>query len=99
MEKMTQNTTNSADSGSKIASFKAKQELQDTLYTNLIQQVESDLNRKFAELIRKKDFFSYVKIDRKYRLRQFNQRRYFLIVFNLLLQQTEIPLEAICCIE
>lgn len=30
---------------------------------------------------------------------EFNQRRYFLIVFNLLLQQTEIPLEAICCIE
>lgn len=42
------------------------EELQDTLYTNLIQQVESDLNRKFAELIRKKDFFSYVKIDRNF---------------------------------
>lgn len=27
MEKMTQNTTNSADSGSKIASFKAKQNM------------------------------------------------------------------------
>ena len=42
------------------------EELQDTLYTNLIQQVESDLNRKFSELIRKKNFFSYVKIDRNF---------------------------------
>ncbi|MEI3142574.1 MAG: hypothetical protein V8S77_04910 [Oscillospiraceae bacterium] len=30
------------------------EELQDTLYSNLIQQVESDLNIKFEELIRKK---------------------------------------------
>lgn len=40
------------------------EELQDTLYSNLIQQVESDLNRKFAELIRKKNFFSRIYIDK-----------------------------------
>lgn len=40
------------------------EELQDTLYSNLIQQVESDLNRKFAELICKKSFFSRIYIDK-----------------------------------
>lgn len=40
------------------------EELQDTLYSNLIQQIESDLNRKFAELIRKKSFFSRIYIDK-----------------------------------
>lgn len=39
------------------------EELQSTLYANLIQQVEADLNTKFKELIRKADFFSRIKID------------------------------------
>lgn len=42
------------------------EELQDTLYTNLIQQVESDLNTKFEELIRKKNFFSRIYIDKNF---------------------------------
>lgn len=42
------------------------EELQDTLYSNLIQQVGSDLNRKFAELIRKKNFFSRIYIDKDF---------------------------------
>ena len=41
-------------------------ELQNTLYSNLIQQVESDLNRKFEELIRKKNFFSRIYIDKNF---------------------------------
>ena len=36
------------------------------LYSNLIQQVETDLNAKFRELIRKKDFFSRLVIDRNF---------------------------------
>lgn len=39
------------------------EELQSTLYANLIQQVETDLNVKFKELIRKTDFFSRITID------------------------------------
>lgn len=39
------------------------EELQSSLYANLIQQVETDLNTKFKELIRKADFFSRIKID------------------------------------
>ena len=39
------------------------EELQSTLYANLIQQVEADLNAKFKELIRKADFFSRITID------------------------------------
>ncbi len=42
------------------------EELQETLYSNLIQQVETDLNAKFRELIRKKDFFSRLVIDRNF---------------------------------
>lgn len=42
------------------------EELQDTLYSNLIQQVESDLNIKFEELIRKKNFFSRIYIDKSF---------------------------------
>lgn len=42
------------------------EELQDTLYANLIQQVESDLNAKFEELIRKKNFFSRIYIDKNF---------------------------------
>lgn len=38
----------------------------DTLYSNLIQQVESDLNIKFEELIRKKNFFSRIYIDKSF---------------------------------
>jgi len=39
------------------------EELQSSLYANLIQQVETDLNTKFKELIRKADFFSRITID------------------------------------
>lgn len=42
------------------------EELQEMLYSNLIQQVETDLNAKFRELIRKKDFFSRLVIDRNF---------------------------------
>lgn len=42
------------------------EELQDSLYSNLIQQVEADLNRKFEELIRKKNFFSRIYIDKNF---------------------------------
>lgn len=42
------------------------EELQDTLYSNLIQQVERDLNIKFEELIRKKNFFSRIYIDKNF---------------------------------
>lgn len=42
------------------------EELQDTLYSSLIQQVESDLNRKFEKLIRKKNFFSRIYIDKSF---------------------------------
>ncbi len=34
------------------------EDLQNTLYSNLIQRVESDLNKKFQELIRRRTFFS-----------------------------------------
>lgn len=42
------------------------EELQDTLYSSLIQQVESDLNRQFENLIRKKNFFSRIYIDKSF---------------------------------
>lgn len=42
------------------------EELQEMLYSNLIRQVETDLNAKFRELIRKKDFFSRLVIDRNF---------------------------------
>ena len=42
------------------------EELQDALYSGLIQQVETDLNRKFGELIRKKNFFSRIYIDKSF---------------------------------
>jgi len=39
------------------------EELQRILYANLIRQVETDLNVKFRELIRKTEFFSKIVID------------------------------------
>lgn len=42
------------------------EELQQVLYANLIQQVETDLNTKFRELIRKTDFFSRIVIDKNF---------------------------------
>lgn len=42
------------------------EDLQNTLYSNLIQRVESDLNKKFQELIRKKNFFSRIYIDKSF---------------------------------
>lgn len=42
------------------------EELQHVLYSNLLQQVETDLNIKFRELIRKADFFSRIEIDKNF---------------------------------
>lgn len=42
------------------------EDLQETLYSNLIQQVEDDLNKKFRELIHKKNFFSRIFIDKSF---------------------------------
>lgn len=42
------------------------EELQHVLYANLIRQVETDLNIKFRELIRKADFFSRIVIDKNF---------------------------------
>lgn len=42
------------------------EELQHVLYSNLIQQVEHDVNTKFRELIRKSDFFSRIIIDEQF---------------------------------
>lgn len=39
------------------------EELQGTLYAKLISRVERDINEKFRELIRKRNFFTQVKID------------------------------------
>lgn len=39
------------------------EDLQKELYSKLIQKVEIDINEKFRQLIRKRDFFSYIKID------------------------------------
>ena len=39
------------------------EDLQKELYEKLIQKVEEDINVKFRQLIRKKNFFSYIKID------------------------------------
>ena len=39
------------------------EDLQKELYTKLIQKVETDINAKFRQLIRKREFFSYIKID------------------------------------
>lgn len=39
------------------------EELQGALYAKLINRVEQDINSKFRELIRKKNFFTEVKID------------------------------------
>lgn len=42
------------------------EELQEVIYSDLIKQVEDDLNLKFEELIRKEDFFSRITIDRDF---------------------------------
>lgn len=39
------------------------EDLQKGLYAKLISKVEADINTKFRQLIRKKEFFSYIKID------------------------------------
>ena len=39
------------------------EDLQKELYTKLIRQVEYDINAKFRQLIQKRDFFSYIKVD------------------------------------
>ena len=44
------------------------EDLQKELYTKLIQKVEADINAKFRQLIRKKEFFSYIKIDSNFNL-------------------------------
>jgi hypothetical protein len=44
------------------------EDLQKELYTKLIQKVETDINAKFRQLIRKREFFSYIKIDRNFNI-------------------------------
>ena len=44
------------------------EDLQKELYTKLIQKVEADINAKFRQLIRKKEFFSYIKIDNNFNI-------------------------------
>lgn len=39
------------------------EDLQAILYKSLIEHVETDLNNKFRQLIRKKDFFTEIKVD------------------------------------
>jgi len=39
------------------------EDLQEYIYTDLIQKVETDLNQKFKQLMRKKDFFSRIVIS------------------------------------
>ena len=44
------------------------EDLQRELYSKLIQKVEIDINEKFRQLIRKRDFFSYIKIDENFNI-------------------------------
>ena len=44
------------------------EDLQKELYAKLIQKVEEDINVKFRQLIRKKNFFSYIKIDNNFNI-------------------------------
>lgn len=44
------------------------EDLQKELYAKLIQRVEKDINAKFRELIRKKEFFSYIRIDQNFNI-------------------------------
>ena len=44
------------------------EDLQKELYAKLIQRVETDINAKFRQLIRKKEFFSFIKIDDNFNL-------------------------------
>lgn len=44
------------------------EDLQKELYAKLIQRVEKDINDKFRQLIRKKDFFSCIRIDDNFNL-------------------------------
>ena len=44
------------------------EELQELQYKNLIAEVETDLNKKFKELIRKDDFVSYIHLDLDFNL-------------------------------
>lgn len=65
MEKMTQNTTNSADSGSKIASFKAKQQQQKNL--KLIDgEMLSALMIKYEVGITTEDSIKIYRVDSSY---------------------------------
>lgn len=50
------------------------EDLQKELYTKLIQKVESDINAKFRQLIRKKEFFSYIKIDNNFNIHVLRNR-------------------------
>lgn len=44
------------------------EDLQKELYSKLIQKVEVDINEKFRQLIRKRDFFSFIKIDENFNI-------------------------------
>ena len=44
------------------------EDLQKELYSKLIKKVEVDINEKFRQLIRKRDFFSFIKIDENFNI-------------------------------
>ena len=44
------------------------EDLQKELYSKLIKKVETDINDKFRQLIRKRDFFSFIKIDENFNI-------------------------------
>ena len=51
------------------------EELQDYLYSNLINKVQRDLNLKFNEMIRKDNFFSEIIIDKKFKIHILRKQR------------------------
>ena len=51
------------------------EDLQDYLYTNLLNKVQKDLNYKFEEMIRKKDFFTEIVIDKNFKIHILRQQK------------------------
>lgn len=50
------------------------EDLQKELYTHLIRKVEKDINHKFSQLIRKKDFFTEIRIDDDFNIHVLRQQ-------------------------
>jgi len=50
------------------------EDLQRELYTHLIRKVEKDINHKFRQLIRKKDFFTEIRIDDDFNIHVLRQQ-------------------------